>query len=109
VKVYDNTVLSRLDNPKEGAIIIVMQRLHEDDLVGHVTAREDHDWTILSIPAIAIEDAAYRTGNGAHDVYERREGELLDPKRMDQPQYDEIRDQLGSLRTSSSLKGLAVG
>jgi hypothetical protein len=30
---YDNTLLSRLNNKRTGCIIIVMQRLHQDDLV----------------------------------------------------------------------------
>jgi hypothetical protein len=33
---YDNTLRSRLNNQQNGAIIIVMQRLHADDLVAHV-------------------------------------------------------------------------
>ena len=33
---YDNTVVSRLNDKRTGCIIIIMQRLHEDDLVGHV-------------------------------------------------------------------------
>ena len=33
---YDHTLYSRLNDKREGAIVIVMQRLHEDDLVGHV-------------------------------------------------------------------------
>ena len=51
---YDNTLLSRLNSKETGIIIIVMQRVHQDDLVGHVL---DHgDWQILSLPAIAEED-----------------------------------------------------
>jgi hypothetical protein len=45
------TLLSRLNNKSSGRIIIVMQRLHQDDLVGHVLARDY--WTVLSFPAIA--------------------------------------------------------
>ena len=33
---FDNTLLSRLNDKRDGAIIIVSQRLHQDDLVGHV-------------------------------------------------------------------------
>jgi hypothetical protein len=33
---YDNTLVSRLNSKENGVIIIVMQRLHQDDLVGHV-------------------------------------------------------------------------
>src|SRR6266478_8190504 len=33
---FDSTLLSRLNNKEDGAIVIIMQRLHQDDLVGHV-------------------------------------------------------------------------
>ena len=33
---YEKTLTSRLDNKSEGAIILVMQRLHVDDLAGHL-------------------------------------------------------------------------
>lgn len=36
----DNTLLSRLNNKQEGAIVIIMQRLHLDDLVGHNYKKE---------------------------------------------------------------------
>jgi hypothetical protein len=35
---YDNTLLSRLNNKQDGVIIVVMQRLHQDDLVGHCSS-----------------------------------------------------------------------
>jgi hypothetical protein len=50
---YCNTLLSRLDHKSEGSIIIVMQRLHPDDIVGHVL--EQGGWTHLNLPAIAEE------------------------------------------------------
>ena len=51
---FDGTLYSRLNDKTRGAIVIVMQRLHEDDLVGHVLKREG--WEILSFPAIAETD-----------------------------------------------------
>ncbi len=36
---FDHTLYSRLNAKRHGAIIIIMQRLHEDDLVGHVLGR----------------------------------------------------------------------
>jgi predicted phage terminase large subunit-like protein len=33
---FEHTALSRLNNKDTGCIVIVMQRLHQDDLVGHV-------------------------------------------------------------------------
>ena len=54
---YDNTLLSRLNDKKNGCIIIIMQRLHQDDLVGH--ALEHGDWTVLNLPAIAEQEETF--------------------------------------------------
>ncbi len=53
---YDTALVSRLNDKARGAIVLVMQRLHEDDLVGHACAKEDFD--IVSFPALAEEDEA---------------------------------------------------
>ncbi|MGA2982156.1 MAG: hypothetical protein ABSD76_21375 [Terriglobales bacterium] len=42
---------SRLNDKCTGCIIIIMQRLHEDDLVGHVIEQEQ--WELVRLPAIA--------------------------------------------------------
>ena len=54
---YFNTLLSRLNSKESGVIILVMQRLHQEDLVGKVTDREH--WEVLSLPAIAERDEDY--------------------------------------------------
>ena len=36
---FSHTLYSRLNDKRSGAIVIIMQRLHEDDLVGHVLAQ----------------------------------------------------------------------
>ena len=51
---FDHTLYSRLNDKQEGAIVLIMHRLHEDDLVGHVLAQED--WDILRLPAVAEDD-----------------------------------------------------
>src|SRR5579864_9508878 len=51
---FDHTLYSRLNDKRSGVIIIIMQRLHEDDLVGHVLEQEE--WRLLRLPAIAERD-----------------------------------------------------
>lgn len=46
---FDQTMSTRLNDQKTGAKVIVMQRLHEDDLSGHVLAQGG--WTHLCLPA----------------------------------------------------------
>ena len=48
---FSNTLLSRLDDKVNGAIVLVMQRLHIDDLAGYLMEQEG--WEVLSLPAIA--------------------------------------------------------
>ncbi len=45
---YDQTYSTRLNDKKKGAIVIIMQRLHQNDLAGHVQKRDE--WTVLKIP-----------------------------------------------------------
>ncbi len=37
---WDQAMQTRLDDPKTGAFVIIMQRVHEQDLTGHVLANE---------------------------------------------------------------------
>jgi predicted phage terminase large subunit-like protein len=77
---YDNTLLSRLNDKAMGCIIIVMQRLHQDDLVGHVLEQEP--WDILSFPAIAEQDETHVIESvlGTR-LFTRRAGEALHSQR----------------------------
>lgn len=75
---YDNTLRSRLNKQEEGAIIIIMQRLHADDLVAHV--QENENWTVLSFSATAEEDETYEIRNPYNTtLFRRKEGDILQP------------------------------
>ena len=52
---FANTLLSRLDDKRTGAIVVVMQRVHMDDLTGFLLSQSD-EWEVLSLPAIAEFD-----------------------------------------------------
>jgi predicted phage terminase large subunit-like protein len=88
---YDGTVLSRLDDKAEGAIILVMQRLHVDDLAGHLLERGG--WHHLNLPAMAETDEVIPIGPG--QVHRRRIGDLLHPERDSADVLEEIRRTLG--------------
>jgi hypothetical protein len=77
---YDHTLYSRLNDKRRGAIVIVMQRLHEDDLVGHVLEQEP--WEVLRFPAIAEEDEVHQIETiWGTRCFTRRRGEALHPER----------------------------
>jgi predicted phage terminase large subunit-like protein len=71
-----NTLMSRLDNKQTGAIIVVRQRVHMDDLSGFLAA-SSAKWEVLSLPAIA--EVAQAVPIGAGHIYRRGVGEALHP------------------------------
>jgi hypothetical protein len=75
---YSQTLLSRLNDPSMGTIIVIMQRLHEDDLVGYITKLEQ--WEVLNLPAIAPIDMHVPLSDCRS--YFWRQGELLHPARL---------------------------
>lgn len=92
---YDNTLVTRLNDKSAGAIVIIMQRLHQDDLVGHVLERDD--WEVVSLPAIATQDTEHRLSDYPLRVHHRRSGDLLHPAREPREVVEQIRRAQGSL------------
>jgi predicted phage terminase large subunit-like protein len=91
---YDNTLLSRLNDKARGCIIIIMQRLHQDDLVGHVLEQEN--WEVLSFPAIAEQDEAHVIVNPfGTRLFKRKAGDVLHPERESLATYTNIRHTIG--------------
>ena len=91
---FDGTLYSRLNDKTKGAIVIVMQRLHEDDLVGHVLKREG--WDVLSFPAIAESDEKLVVdGPFGPRYFDRGAGEALHPERESLETLGQIRATIG--------------
>jgi len=97
---FDSTLYTRLDNKAEDAIVLVMQRLHEDDLVGHVLEREE--WVHLSLPAIA--EAPQRIRIGESEFHERAAGDLLHPEREPREALERIKENLGTFAFSAQYQ-----
>jgi predicted phage terminase large subunit-like protein len=76
---FSNTLLSRLDDMANGAVIVVMQRLHDDDLTGALLRSPEH-WVHLKLPAIAETEETIQTG--AIKPHIRRMGDILHSERM---------------------------
>ncbi|MBN8977056.1 MAG: phage terminase large subunit [Rhizobiales bacterium] len=90
---FSNTLRSRLDNKDTGVIIVVMQRVHMQDLSGYLLEQPD-EWQTLRLPAIAEEDERIRTGLDTYHV--RSAGEALHPERESLATLEKLRTELGS-------------
>jgi predicted phage terminase large subunit-like protein len=100
----ENTLLSRFNSKKKGVMVIVAQRLHEDDVVGHVLERGDH-WDVLSLPAIAQEDEniPYDTPFGPA-IFTRTRGTALHPERDSLETLLKVRREIGEYTFESQYQ-----
>ncbi len=96
----DSSLYSRLDDKRTGVIIVVMQRLHIDDLVGHMLRNQN--WTHLSLPAIAEVDQ--KIAVGPNRFYFRKAGEVLQPLRDTPELLAQKKIELGSFKFAAQYQ-----
>ena len=100
---FENTLYSRLNNKQDGCIVVVMQRLHEDDLVGHVLGMEP--WKVIRFPAIAEEDEIHEIDTPyGPQRFERRVGEALHSERESLDVLNGIREAVGEYNFSGQYQ-----
>lgn len=88
---FDHTFASRLDDKKRGCMVVVMQRLHAEDLSGYLMRKKG--WECLVLPAIAPMETRYECGSFC---YMRAAGELLHASREDAEAIERAREDLGT-------------
>ena len=87
---FSSTLMSRLDNPKTGAIVVVSQRLHTDDIPGRLIAAGG--WTHLDLPILAPKEQTVRISDDL--TWTRVPGDPLHPSRMDRAQLQQLKKEL---------------
>jgi len=103
---WDQAMQTRLNDPKTGAFVIIMQRLHEQDLTGHILANQlKGEWDHLMLPARYEVGAPnpMRSSLGFTDP-RTEEGELLWPDRMDEKTLTNLERSLGSYAAAGQLQ-----
>src|SRR6202049_477460 len=91
---FDHTLYSRLNDKRHGAIVIIMQRLQDDALVGNVLGQEP--WEVLSFPAIAEVDEIHEIETiWGPRCFARRQGDALHPEREPLEPLDRILRTVG--------------
>ena len=88
---FSNTLISRLDNKRTSGIVIVMQRVHLQDLVGYLTDQSDA-WKVLSLSAIAEVDEMVAVTETRFQ--KRRAGEALHPEHESIETLERLRETM---------------
>ena len=93
IRVFKQSVSTRLNNPKNGKILLIQQRISPNDLCGALTDTPMHPWKILCLPARFDEPAQFDLGLfGKKDV---ETGDLLTPARMPEAFLNEKKAEMG--------------
>lgn len=85
---------NRLNDQKRDKMVVVGQRIHENDVCGYILA-ERPDWVHLNLPALYEPDRTCVTSIGWQD-WRTHEGELLWPERFSRETLEGLKRDLGS-------------
>lgn len=88
---FDTMIASRLDDQIRGAMIVVGQRMHEDDLSGNLLQKGG--WKHVCLPLVAEEAASYAFGKSCWD---RTVGEPLLASQWPEPIIQRKREEVGA-------------
>lgn len=99
---FQEAVPTRLNNPDSSAIVVVMQRLHEDDVSGHILSNE-LEYEHLCLPMRFEEERRCITSIGFRDP-RLFDGELLFPERFSDPVVTELERTLGTYSAAGQLQ-----
>lgn len=94
---FKSTLISRLDDPVLGQIVVVQQRIHAFDLSGYLL--EQGGWKHLSLAAEGRRDI--RVAIGCNKFHHYREGDLLHPARLPVSVLKARYQELGSAQFSA--------
>jgi predicted phage terminase large subunit-like protein len=102
LRVFQETLPTRLNNPDSSAIVIVMQRLHESDVSGFIL-EDDYGYDHLCLPMEFEPERRCTTSLGFTDP-RTEDGELLFPERFSRTTVDRDKKVMGSMAVAGQFQ-----
>jgi predicted phage terminase large subunit-like protein len=99
---YDSSFSNRLVDPSTAVRIVLMQRLHNSDLTGHLLEKKTIKWEQLVLPA-RYEGKRYTSSIGIEDP-RIIEGEPLWPEVYGEKELSELSGNMSELQISGQLQ-----
>jgi len=101
---FDTELITRVNDPQKSAMILIMQRLHSNDLTGHLLKKVKDPWVHLSIPMRYEGESTFDAGAdiGRPDLVDPRtqKGELMFPQRFTKAVVDALEETMGEYNTA---------
>jgi len=93
---YSEALSTRLNDPAMGKVLVIMQRLHQNDLTGYLLGVENSEWAHICLPM------RYEVSAGDYDE-RKEEGEIL-TKRHDDESLKNMERDLGTYAAAAQLQ-----
>ena len=108
LRLYRETLPTRLNDRSRDAIILIMQRLHEDDPSGYIEKHLSTVYTRLVLPMRYDPSRSYRGIINGRELFDPRTvaGELLMPERFDEADVAQLEKELGPYAAAGQLQQL---
>jgi len=91
---FKTTLLSRINDKKSGVVIVVMQRLHENDLSGYLLKEQGDMWYHISIPMVAEKKTIIGFKNKEYITL--APGDVMHSSRDSVTEVDRLKSEIGS-------------
>ena len=101
IEWWDGTMSTRQSDPQTTARVVMMQRLHDQDLAGEMIRRGGYE--VLRLPMRYEAKFPCVTALGRVDP-RTEEGELLDPKRVPEAEVKTLETNLGPIGAAAQLQ-----
>ena len=101
IEWYRSTLVTRPDDKQIARMVVVMQRIHVDDLVGYLLENES-GFEVLNLPSVAQSTTPYDLGGGR--THTREKGDLLHPDHEPEEVLREIKKSMGSMLFSAQYQ-----
>lgn len=102
IDFFKMTLPSRLNDKRNGVIITIMQRLHEEDISGYILSN-DLGYTHLCLPAEAEEKLTIQLPI-SNKTITREAGDVLNPKREPKEVLEQLKKDMGSYAYSGQYQ-----
>lgn len=89
---FEQTFLTRLNDKNKGAIVVVMQRLHEEDLAGYLIS-QSCGWELLKIPIKPSHDLIFKINNKEYYFFKE---EVLHRARDQAVYLERLEEEIGT-------------
>ena len=108
---WDESMQTRLNDPNTGAFVIIMQRVHTEDLTGHIISKENNGYTWLMLPMHHDKSrhcVTYVSGQKFFEDPRKEEGELLCPERFNERALKQLTQNMTPFSVAGQLEQAPV-